>query len=182
MFELIVFMMHVKVGCFLGSRFVHSQPKFRMDTLVTVLFILYGVTTIIFMHTGKSFAEDYYEMIVHLFIFGWCATAVFCVIIWGSNEPFLVTFRKRVILVPKESYLVGGLIRGRDKPKFVVNRYDTTAVSGNEYDYFFKNGFRYDIAYAHVVRDFRDNMPHHSAMLHELNTRKNLHDRIKYNR
>lgn len=182
MVEFIVFMMHVKVGCFLGSCFVHSHPKFRMDTLGTVLFIMYGVATLIFMYTGKSFVEDYYSMIGHLIIFTWCGTAVFCVISWGTNKPFLVTFRKRVILVPNESYLVGGLIRGRDKPKFVVKQYDTMVVYGNEYDYTFKHGFRHDIEYAHVVRDFKDNMPHHSAMLHELNTRKNLHDRIKYNR
>lgn len=180
MFELIIFMIHAKVGCTLGSWFVHSHPKFRMDTLVTILFILYGVATIIFLHTGKSFAEDYHSMIGHLFIFGWCGTAVFCLISWDTREPFLVTFRKRAILVSNESYLVGGLIRGRDKPKFVVKRYDTTAVSGNEYDYFFKNGFRHDISYYHIVQDFKDNMPHHSAMLHELNTRKDIHDRIKY--
>lgn len=142
---------------------------------------MYGVATIHFIHTGKSFAEDYYEMIGHLIISSWCGIAVFCVLSLDTREPFLVTFRKRVILVPNESYLVGGLIRDRDRPKFVVKRYDTTVVTGNEYDYFFKNGFRPDISYYGIVQDLKDNMPHHSAMLHELNARKRIHDRIKYN-
>lgn len=167
-------------SCVLSCPLSRKYPNVRVDTLITLAWATVGLVSSYFV-----FYVFYDQR--SLGVYSIAATAFFAAFIIFSMTAFVVSFhfrpfmpslRKRVILVPGSSYLLGGLLTNRNLPKFIITGQDSKELNSDMFDKVFKSGKINVKDYNIIVIDFERNFSHHTAMLNELLKRNDIQSHI----
>lgn len=164
-------------SCVLSWPLSRKYPNVRVDTLCTVVWATVGGVSSYFVFYDRQSLGVYSIAATAFFV----AFVIFSAIVFVVSfhfRPFMPSLRKRVILVPGSSYLLGGLLSSRNLPKFIVNGQDGKELTTDMFDSVFKFGKMNVKDYNKIVLDFKRNFSHHNAMLNELLKRNDIQSHI----
>lgn len=164
-------------SCVLSWPLSRKYPNVRVDTLCTLVWATVGLVSSYFVIYNRAPLGNYEHVASALFVAFMVFSVVACVINFQFT-PFMPSLRKRVILVPGSSYLLGGLLTSRNLPKFIISEPDGKELNSDMFDNVFKTGKINVKDYNIIVIDFKRNFSHHTAMLNELLKRNDIQSHI----
>lgn len=169
MFVFLITLSHFLVSNAVSHVLLVKYPKFRADRILASVLTSYGFASS-FLMEYTPFYKDLPILLSHLIVACWIVVGAWAVValVCGFCTARLFVLRKRVTLIPGHSYLLGGLFSNRNKPQMIAYDYTVRPLNLSQYDYVFKNGFRYIPNYGLIVKDFKKMFTHHSAMKSEL--------------
>lgn len=152
--SMLIIISHFMAGNVLSPWFLKKFPNHRVDVFACLALVIYGCVTVYFLTCFPTLCNHVPEVLQVTTTVGWCVVLIISIAAPLLDVQFSV-LRKRVTLVAGHSYLLGGLIKNRDKPEYAVRGSCTTRIGNGWFEHEFKYGFQNINNYDKIIQEFK---------------------------